>query len=80
MSLFNIDIIEQPSFIVDIETSTLDSLPNIVVELTRESSIILISDLPDNIPFTKIKKDDLDGVDNYLSNFIDNYEIDCGSP
>jgi hypothetical protein len=76
MSLFNIDIIDQPSFIVDIETSTIDSLPNVVIELTRDSSIILVSDLPDNIPFSKIKKDGIDGVDYYL----DNYEFDCGAP
>jgi hypothetical protein len=75
MSLFNIDIIDQPSFIVDIETSTIENLPNVVIELIRDSTIF-INDLPDNIPFTKIKKNDLDGVDYYL----DNYEFDCGSP
>lgn len=66
MSLFNIDI----------ETSTIDNLPAITIELTRDSAIILISDLPDNIPFSKIKKADIDGVDYYL----DNYEFDCGAP
>jgi hypothetical protein len=72
MSIFN----AEASFVLDIETSTIDNLPNIIIELTRDSSIILISDLPDNIPFSKIKKEGLDGVDNYL----DNYEFDCGSP
>jgi len=76
MSLFHINIIDQPSFFVDIETSTIDTLPNVIVELTRDSSIILVSDLPDNIPFEKIKKDGLDGVDYYL----DTYEFDCGAP
>jgi len=76
MSIFNVDILDSPSFIVDVETSTIDNLPNIIIELTRDSSIILISDLPNDIPFSKIKKDGLDGVDYYL----DNYEFDCGSP
>lgn len=66
MSLFNIDI----------ETSTIDNLPSIIIELTRDSSVILVSDLPDNIPFSKIKKDGIDGVDHYL----DNYDFDCGTP
>jgi len=39
---------------------------------------LLASDLPDNIPFTKIKKDGVDGVDYYLDNYF--YELDCGSP
>lgn len=39
---------------------------------------ILVGDLPDNIPFTKIKKDGIDGVDYYLDNYF--YELDCGSP
>jgi len=76
MSIFNVEISDNPSFFIDVETSTIDNLPNIIIELTRDSSIILISDLPDNIPFSKIKKDGIDGVDNYL----DNYEFDCGSP
>jgi hypothetical protein len=76
MTLFNIEIINQPKFMLDIETSTIDNLPNIVVELTRNSDIILINDLPDDIPFAKIKKDGLDGVNYYL----DNYEFDCGTP
>jgi hypothetical protein len=76
MSIFNVDILDSPSFIVDVETSTIDNLPNIIIELTRDSSVILISDLPDDIPFSKIKKEGLNGVDVYL----DNYEFDCGSP
>jgi hypothetical protein len=76
MTLFNIEIINQPKFMLDIETSTIENLPNVIVELTKNSNIILINDLPDNIPFSKIKKEGLDGVDNYL----DNYEFDCGTP
>jgi hypothetical protein len=88
MSLFNVEILDQspvivdidstssPSFMVDIETTIIDNLPNVLIELSRESAIILISDLPDNIPITKIKKDGLDGLEYYL----DNYEFDCGNP
>lgn len=63
-------------FNVEIETATIENLPTIIVELTRDSSIILVSDLPDEIPFSKIKKDGIDGVDYYL----DHYEFDCGTP
>jgi hypothetical protein len=88
MSLFNVEIVDQPSviididssnsssFMVDIETTIIDNLPNVIIELTKDSSIILISDLPDDIPLTKIKKNGIDGLEHYLNN----YEFDCGTP
>jgi len=71
------------SHIVVVETSNEDNLiliedqNTITVEVVNTEKI-LASDLPDNIPFTKIKKDGVDGVDYYLDNYF--YELDCGSP
>lgn len=39
---------------------------------------VLVSDLPDNIPVTKIKKTGTDGLEYYLDNY--DYNIDCGTP
>lgn len=39
---------------------------------------ILASDLPDDIPVTKIKKSGTDGLEYYLDNY--DYKIDCGTP
>lgn len=71
------------SHIVVVETSNEDNLVliedqnTITVEVVNTEKI-LASDLPDDIPFTKIKKDGVDGVDYYLDNYF--YELDCGSP
>lgn len=64
---------------LEIETSTIDILPNIIVEIINTEKI-LASDLPDNIPFSKITGnipvDRIDGLDDYL----DSYAFDCGTP
>lgn len=56
---------------------TLEDQTVINLEIVNTEKI-LASDLPDDIPFTKIKKDGVDGVDYYLDNYF--YELDCGSP
>lgn len=71
------------SHIIVVETSNEENLvlieeQNTVTVEVINTEKILASDLPDNIPFTKIKKDGIDGVDYYLDNYF--YEIDCGSP
>lgn len=71
------------SHIVVVETSNEENLvliedqTSVSVEIINTEKI-LASDLPDDIPFTKIKKDGVDGVDYYLDNYF--YELDCGSP
>lgn len=71
------------SHIVVVETSNEENLVLIEEQNTVNVEVIntekiLVGDLPDNIPFTKIKKDGIDGVDYYLDNYF--YELDCGSP
>jgi hypothetical protein len=71
------------SHIVIVETSNEENLvliedqTSVSVEIINTEKI-LASDLPDDIPFSKIKKDGVDGVDYYLNNYF--YELDCGSP
>jgi hypothetical protein len=71
------------SHIVVVETSNEENLvliedqTSVSVEIINTEKI-LASDLPDDIPFSKIKKDGVDGVDYYLNNYF--YELDCGSP
>lgn len=70
----NIIAIEaDPGNIITLEDQTVINIELVNVEK------ILASDLPDDIPFTKIKKSGVDGVDYYLDNNYF-YELDCGSP
>lgn len=65
---------------IEVDADNIISLEDqtvINIELVNTEKI-LASDLPDDIPFTKIKKDNIDGVDYYLDNYF--YELDCGSP
>jgi hypothetical protein len=83
MSNFIIEIIDYQSNILEIESSYSDIVNNIEIERSDTFNIdiintekILVGDLPDNIPLTKIKKIGLDGLDYYLSH----YTFDGGSP
>jgi hypothetical protein len=51
---------------------------NFVLVEVINTEKILTSDLPDNIPVTKIKKTGTDGLEYYLDNY--DYKIDCGTP
>lgn len=78
-----IEIGEQENYILEVSTS-LETNENLELteydiyslEIITDTRIILAGDLPDNIPFTKIKKNDNDGIDYYL----DYYNFDGGSP
>lgn len=72
------------SNIVVIESSIEDNIVtidenNVFIEIINTEKI-LISDLPDDIPFAKIQLgtfgNGFDGLDNYL----DQYSFDCGTP
>lgn len=83
MSDFIIEITDPSTNVLEIETSYVDIVNNIEIERTDNFNIeivntekILVGDLPDNIPMSKIQKAGIDGLDYYL----DNYEFDCGSP
>jgi len=87
MSNFTLEILEPSVNIIEIETSFGSIVNNIEIEKFDQFNIeivntekILASDLPDDIPMSKIVGNlsvaRIDGLDDYL----DNYAFDCGSP
>jgi hypothetical protein len=87
MSNFILEIVDPQINLLEIETSFIDNVNNIEIERSESFNIelintekILASDLPDNIPMSKITGNldvaRISGLDNYL----DNYEFDCGTP
>ncbi len=83
MSDFIIEITDPQTNLLEIETTYVDIVNNIEIERSDSFNIeivntekVLVGDLPDNIPMSKIKKAGIDGLDEYL----DHYEFDCGTP
>jgi hypothetical protein len=62
--------------IVEIETTVGNILNNLEIETSSDRSVEVVSG--STVGF--ISASDILGLDEYLSNFIDEYEIDCGSP
>lgn len=60
----------------EVSVSSFDS-PNILEIISEQNDTIAISsDFTASIVFAK----DIIDLDNYLANFIDSYNIDCGTP
>lgn len=87
MSEFIVEILDPQTSIIEIETSFVENLNNIEIERYETFNLeivntekILASDLPDDIPMSKIfgnlHVSRIDGLDDYL----DIYEFDCGTP
>jgi hypothetical protein len=87
MSDFILEILEPTTNILEVETSFGSIVNNIEIELFDSFNLeivntekILVNDLPDNIPMSKIVGNldvaRIEGLDEYL----DEYEFDCGSP
>jgi hypothetical protein len=88
MSNFTVEITDPGKQFITIETSILDQPQNnIEIEKFQTFNIeiintekVLASDLPDDIPMSKIIGNlnvaRIEGLDDYL----DNYEFDCGTP
>lgn len=93
MSDFSV-IIDSTTNQLQIESSIINSLNftniNNLVETTLsqtttqvleiESSLNDILEISTEYAGSVVFASDIIGLDNYLSNFIDSYEIDCGSP
>jgi hypothetical protein len=75
MSDFTLEISDTVS-IVDIEISTDDNTQS--VEAT--STVIDTVEITTGFAGTVVYASDIIGMDNYLANFIDSYNIDCGTP
>lgn len=87
MSNFTIEILEPVTNLLEIETSYGSITNNVEIQLFDSFNLdiintekVLASDLPDDIPMSKIVGNlnvlRIDGLDQYL----DDYEFDCGSP
>lgn len=75
MSSFTLEIYDVKNTL-EIETSILNVTNNIELETTYNQYIEVSTGFAGSVVYAS----DVIGLDNYLSNFIDNYEIDCGSP
>jgi hypothetical protein len=62
--------------IIEIETSIGNVFNNLDIETSTDKTVEIISG--SSLGFISVG--DILGLDDYLSNFIDSYEIDCGSP
>jgi hypothetical protein len=87
MSDFILEILEPTTNILEVETSFGSIVNNIEIELFDSFNLeivntekVLASDLPDDIPMSKITGNldvaRISGLDDYL----DNYDFDCGTP
>ncbi len=87
MSNFILEILEPIINVLEVETSFGSIVNNIEIERFDSFNLeivntekVLASDLPDDIPMSKIVGNlhvtRIDGLDDYL----DNYAFDCGSP
>jgi hypothetical protein len=71
----SLDIIENITYL-EIESSIGTETNNIEITSSNLGSVDIVSGYSSMIVYAS----DVVGLDNYLSNFIDQYEIDCGSP
>lgn len=77
--IYVVEIESEPLTSIEIESGSVADIPNIYLEVVNTEKI-LASDLPP-IAFTgTITTSQITDLNFYLSNFIDNYEIDCGTP
>jgi len=71
----SLDIIENITYL-EIESTVGTETNNIEITSSNFGSVDITSGYASMIVYAS----DVIGLDNYLSNFIDHYEIDCGSP
>jgi len=75
MSEFTLEI-SDINYIIDIETSTEDNTEILEITTTNTDTIEITTGFAATIVYAS----DVIGLDNYLANFIDSYNIDCGTP
>jgi hypothetical protein len=71
----SLDIIENITYL-EIESSIGTETNNIEITSSNFGSVDITAGYASMIVYAS----DVVGLDNYLSNFIDQYQIDCGSP
>lgn len=71
----NLEIIENVTYL-EIESSIGTETNNIEITASNLGTVEIVSGYANVILYAS----DVIGLDTYLTNFIDQYEIDCGSP
>jgi hypothetical protein len=61
---------------LEIETSYSNTVNNLDIDVSTAQSVEISAGYAGVVVYAS----DIVGLDNYLSNFIDTYEIDCGTP
>jgi hypothetical protein len=61
---------------LEVETSISSTTSTITIETSNSQTLEINSGYNGNVVFAS----DILGLDEYIANFIDNYEIDCGEP
>jgi hypothetical protein len=61
---------------IEIETSISNIINNLELITSTDKNIEITTGYSANLVFAS----DIIGLDNYIGNFIDTYEIDCGTP
>jgi hypothetical protein len=75
MTAPNIEIIGTKN-IIEIETAIANTINNLEIETTTDKILEVVTGYAGSVVYAT----DILGLDNYLSNFIDSYEINCGTP
>lgn len=61
---------------IEIETSISNIVNNLELVTSTDRTLEIITGYSASLVFAS----DIIGLDNYIANFIDDYEIDCGTP
>lgn len=73
--MFTIEI-NETVYNLEVETAISNSISTLEIEASSNQTLEINSGYAGNVVFAS----DILGLDDYLSNFIDNYQIDCGTP
>jgi hypothetical protein len=87
MSHLTIEVLDPQITLLEVSTSHIHNINNIEIERSDSFNIqlintekVLASDLPDDIPISKIVGDLHVSRILGLSDYLDTYEFDCGTP
>ncbi len=68
--------IQETVYYLDVETSFSNTINALEIEASSKNSLEISSQYFGQVVFAS----DVVGLDDYIANFIDHYEIDCGPP
>lgn len=68
--------VQETVYYLDVETSYSDTINSLEIEASSKNSVTISSEYFGSVVFAS----DVVGLDDYIANFIDHYEIDCGPP